>query len=73
MQRRKSIQEGERRKFDANTKKALQKQRITKSDLIYVIGLNRDFNHEAELSGSQFFGQYGNVRKIVINKETTYN
>lgn len=30
-------------------KKNLQKQRITKSDLIYVIGLNKEPKHEQEL------------------------
>lgn len=69
MQSRIKAQDAERRRFDAQTKRALQKQRISKSDLIYVIGLNRDSSDESELKGSQFFGQYGSVRKIVINKE----
>ena len=50
-------------------KRNLQKQRITKSDLIYIIGLSKEMSSEDLLMNSHYFGQFGKVRKVVINKD----
>ena len=52
-------------------KRNLQKQRITKSDLIYIIGLSKEMSNEDLLMNSHYFGQFGKVRKVVINKDQT--
>lgn len=39
---------------------------------MYIIGLSLELAKEEVLSQKQFFGQYGRVRKIVINKEKPF-
>lgn len=60
------------RKFDNKQKQFLREQRIVKKDLVYVIGLSQALAWEDILTQKQFFGQYGRVRKVVINKEKPF-
>lgn len=45
--------------------------RVIQKNLVYVIGLNPHIPHEElhnTLRGDQFFGQYGKIQKIVVNR-----
>lgn len=42
--------------------------RIIKKDLVYVMDLPADLASEKLLSSHEYFGQYGSVKKIIINK-----
>ena len=46
--------------------------RIVKRDLVYLIGLDERLAHEALLGRADMIGQYGQIRKIVINKDKPF-
>lgn len=48
----------------------LLKFRIVQEHLLYVIGMPQKLASETLLSSDRFFGQYGNIQKILINKAT---
>ena len=44
-----------------------------KKDLVYLIGLTERVANETLLSKPEYFGQYGHIRKIVVNKDKPFN
>ena len=44
--------------------------RIVQENLLYVIGMPQQLANEALLSSDRFFGSFGTVRKLLINKQT---
>jgi CCR4-NOT transcription complex subunit 4 len=68
--------EREKKDVDQVPKKHLSGMRVIQKNLVYVIGLNPNIPTEElhnTLRGDQFFGQYGKIQKIVINKRTNAN
>ena len=53
--------------------KKLQNLRVIQKNLVYVIGLAPDIAQENILAGLNFFGQYGEIDKIVVNTNNVYN
>jgi CCR4-NOT transcription complex subunit 4 len=51
----------------------LKDTRIVKKDLVYLIGLTEGVASENLLSKPEYFGQYGHIRKIVVNKDKPFN
>ncbi|KAL4491432.1 hypothetical protein ABPG72_008088 [Tetrahymena utriculariae] len=51
----------------------LSRVRIIKKNLVYVIGIAPQLANEQILQSYQYFGQYGNIQKIVVNKNNIYN
>jgi hypothetical protein len=51
----------------------LAKVRVIQKNLVYVIGLAPQIAHENILTKSEYFGQYGKITKIVVNKGNAYN
>lgn len=47
--------------------KKLLTYRIVKEKLLYVIGIPKTFADESLLASESYFGQFGNLEKIVIN------
>ena len=48
--------------------------RIIQKKLVYIIGLSSDLvKIEQKLKSYEYFGQYGKIIKLVINKNKTYN
>ena len=58
-----------------NTKyNSLQQCRIIQKHLVYIIGLSTNLiKKESELKNFEYFGQYGKIIKLVINKNKIYN
>ena len=60
------------RKSDlVDTRKHLQGMRVTQKNLVYVIGLSIKLMTDEALTllrGQDYFGQYGKIQKIMINK-----
>ena len=53
---------------------ALIQSRIIQKNLVYLIGLSSDLvKIEQKLKSYEYFGQYGKIVKLVINKNKTYN
>ena len=47
--------------------------RIITKNLIYVIGLSASIANKEKLSKWEYFGQYGTIIKIVVNRNKAYN
>ena len=53
---------------------SLIESRIIQKNLVYIIGLSSDLiKIESKLKSYEYFGQYGKIIKLVINKNKTYN
>jgi CCR4-NOT transcription complex subunit 4 len=51
----------------------LMDTRIITKNLVYVIGLSSKLANPDLLSKREYFGQYGSIMKIVVNKNKAYN
>lgn len=64
--------EQEKREIEASSRKNLAGVRVVQKNLVYVIGLNPTIRDEGQLlqtlRGDQYFGQYGEIEKIVVSK-----
>jgi CCR4-NOT transcription complex subunit 4 len=53
---------------------SLIESRIIQKNLVYIIGLSSNLiKIESQLKSYEYFGQYGKIIKLVINKDKTYN
>lgn len=65
--------EAQKREAEAQNRKHLAGLRVIQKNLVYVVGLNPRIKEEdllQTLRGEQYFGQYGKIIKIVVNKRT---
>ena len=65
--------EAQKREMEAANRKHLAGLRVIQKNLVYVVGLNPRIKEEdllQTLRGEQYFGQYGKIVKIVVNKRT---
>ncbi|KAJ6069845.1 hypothetical protein N7499_011732 [Penicillium canescens] len=64
--------EAEKREIEASSRKNLAGVRVVQKNLVYVIGLNPTIRDENQLlqtlRGREYFGQYGEIEKIVVSK-----
>lgn len=64
--------EAEKREIETSSRKNLAGIRVVQKNLVYIIGLNPTIRDEAQLlqtlRGEQYFGQYGEIEKIVVSK-----
>lgn len=64
--------EAEKREIEASSRKNLAGVRVVQKNLVYVIGLNPTIRDEnlllQTLRGKDYFGQYGDIEKIVVSK-----
>ncbi|BFZ56220.1 transcriptional repressor proteinral negative regulator of transcription subunit 4 [Savitreella phatthalungensis] len=68
--------EKERRELEAASRRHLSNMRVVQKNLVYVIGFSpksADADLAATLRGNDYFGQYGKINKIVVNKKTHPN
>lgn len=69
--------EREKKETEQSSKKHhLSGMRVIQKNLVYVIGLNPNIPTDElhnTLRGDQFFGQYGKIQKIVINRRNNAN
>ena len=47
--------------------------RVIQKTLVYVIGLAPEIASEEVLKSPEFFGQYGDLTKVVVNTHSPYN
>ena len=53
--------------------KELENTKIILKNLIYIIGLSSSIANKEILNKYEYLGQYGNIIKIVVNKNKAYN
>lgn len=47
--------------------------RVIQRNLVYVIGLAPEISHESELVKDEYFGQYGYITKVIVNKDKPFH
>eukprot|EP00210_Caulerpa_lentillifera_P005214 g4981.t1 len=60
-------------KIDGQERKNLQELRILQRNLVYAVGLSLDICVEKVLSQNEFFGQFGAIKKISVNRSSPYS
>ncbi|KAJ2233341.1 transcriptional repressor general negative regulator of transcription subunit 4, partial [Coemansia sp. RSA 475] len=60
--------ERERREIESNSRRHLANVRVVQKNLVYVIGLPSNLATEDILRSHDYFGQFGRISKIVINR-----
>lgn len=72
-EREKKQREKEKKETEMANKKHLAGLRVVQKNLVYVTGLNPPCNPDdvhSVLRSDKYFGQYGKIQKIVINRKT---
>lgn len=62
---KRSSSHGSNRRF---TKEQLRHVRVVQLNLVYVIGIPPSIAKESALRKPTYFGQYGRIQKVVVNK-----
>lgn len=57
---------------DRNNTSSLAELRILQRCLVYIVGLSPNISHEELLVTPQFLGQYGTIKKCVVNTKSGY-
>jgi CCR4-NOT transcription complex subunit 4 len=53
--------------------KKLENLRVIQKTLVYVIGIAPEIAQEEILKSPEYFGQYGDLTKVVVNTNNVYN
>ncbi|KAG0279043.1 transcriptional repressor general negative regulator of transcription subunit 4 [Linnemannia exigua] len=65
----KKAKEREKKEIEAMNRKHLSNMRVVQKSLVYVIGLPTKLaNDEHALRQQEYFGQYGKISKVVVNR-----
>ncbi|KAJ2360632.1 transcriptional repressor general negative regulator of transcription subunit 4, partial [Coemansia sp. RSA 2610] len=64
----KKAKERERREIESNSRRHLANVRVVQKNLVYVIGLPSSLATEDTLRSHDYFGQFGRINKIVVNR-----
>ncbi|CAG8543888.1 5882_t:CDS:10 [Ambispora gerdemannii] len=64
----KKQKEREKKEVEAMNRKHLSNMRVVQKNLVYVIGLSPKTATEEVLRSHDYFGQYGKIAKIVVNR-----
>lgn len=75
-EKERKLRDKERKENEFANRKHLAGMRVIQKNLVYVVGLNPPVPYEdvaALLKSDRYFGQYGKINKIVVNKKTTHN
>eukprot|EP00833_Pecoramyces_ruminatium_P018381 jgi/Orpsp1_1/1192413/evm.model.d7180000093062.1 len=67
---KKRAKERERREQEQNARKHLSNVRVVQKNLVYVIGIPPKLATEETIRQHNYFGKYGKITKVVINKKT---
>ncbi|KAJ2088957.1 transcriptional repressor general negative regulator of transcription subunit 4 [Coemansia sp. RSA 986] len=67
----KRAKEREKREIESNNRRHLANVRVVQKNLVYVIGLPTNLATEETLRHYDYFGQFGRINKIVINRRQT--
>lgn len=73
---RKKKKKGERKrgiKLTGQERRNLQELRILQKNLVYAVGLSLDICIESVLAQNEFFGQFGRIKKISVNRSSPYS
>lgn len=58
---------------DSKNRGKLKDLRIIKRELVYIIGLSQELANEQKLKELNLLGQYGSIKKIIVNKDKPFN
>eukprot|EP01135_Chromosphaera_perkinsii_P002526 Nk52_evm42s224 gene=Nk52_evmTU42s224 len=70
---RKRKKEIEKKQKEEDNRKHLSNVRVIQRNLVYVIGLSLKLADEDTIRRQEYFGQYGKILKVVVNKSNVFN
>ncbi|KAJ1969938.1 transcriptional repressor general negative regulator of transcription subunit 4 [Dimargaris xerosporica] len=73
LKQKKRAKEREKREADAASRRHLQNMRVVQKNLVYVIGLSPKLANEETLRQPEYFGQFGKINKMVINRRLNHS
>ncbi|KAI8067561.1 regulator of Vps4 activity in the MVB pathway-domain-containing protein [Gongronella butleri] len=68
IKREKKEKERQQKDMEAVNRRHLANMRVVQKNLVYVIGLHPKYATEDIIRSSDYFGQFGKIAKVVINK-----
>ncbi|KAH8555402.1 hypothetical protein BGW37DRAFT_434866 [Umbelopsis sp. PMI_123] len=68
LKKEKKEKERQHKEMEQANRRHLENTRVVQKNLVYVIGLNPKYATEETIMSQDFFGQYGKISKVVINK-----
>jgi len=68
IKKEKKEKERQQKEMEQANRRHLENTRVVQKNLVYVIGLNPKYANEETIMSPDFFGQYGKISKVVINK-----
>ncbi|KAI9313391.1 hypothetical protein BX666DRAFT_1976037 [Dichotomocladium elegans] len=68
IKREKKEKERQQKDMEAANRRHLANMRVVQKNLVYVIGLHPKLATEETIRSNDFFGQFGKIAKVVINK-----
>jgi RING/Ubox like zinc-binding domain len=71
--KKKREKEREKKQQEASQRKHLTNVRVIQRNLVYMTNLPMSIAKEEMLRKKEYFGQYGKIIKIVVNKNNLYN
>jgi hypothetical protein len=72
-QNEKKMRDKLKKQQEANSRKNLTNVRVIQRNLVYITNLPVSIAKEDLLKTSPYFGQYGKILKVVVNKSRAYN
>ncbi|KAJ1657599.1 transcriptional repressor general negative regulator of transcription subunit 4 [Dispira simplex] len=70
LKQEKKARDREKKEQESASRRQLQNMRVIQKNLVYVIGLTPRLASEEVLRQHEYFGQFGKITKVVINKRT---
>ncbi|KAK2197318.1 bifunctional NOT4 [Babesia duncani] len=68
-----TTREGKPQVVDPSQAESLKDVRVIQRNLVYVVGIPARFAKKEVLRRQEYFGQYGKIQHMAINKSLTYN
>ena len=73
LQKEKKQKDKIKKQLEANNRKNLSNMRVIQRNLVYITNIPPSLTKEEVLRKYEYFGQYGKVLKVVVNKSHAYN
>eukprot|EP01130_Rhizamoeba_saxonica_P000744 TRINITY_DN1066_c0_g1_i1.p1 TRINITY_DN1066_c0_g1~~TRINITY_DN1066_c0_g1_i1.p1 ORF type:complete len:472 (-),score=97.12 TRINITY_DN1066_c0_g1_i1:35-1450(-) len=69
----KKIKQRQKKFAESNARKKLANTRVIQRNLVYVTNLSLEISREEILRKPEYFGQFGRIKKIVVNNNKVYH
>ncbi|KAJ1928052.1 transcriptional repressor general negative regulator of transcription subunit 4 [Tieghemiomyces parasiticus] len=71
LKQEKRAKQRQQREAENSSRKHMQNMRVIQKNLVYIIGLSNRVANEETLRRHEYFGQFGKITKVVVNKRNS--